>query len=88
MSNSIKNPWRGADFRIRHRRSQPFGRHHRRAHGAQVDEKQKVLEIQNLRERLEHLLGLVEGEIDILQVEKRIRGRVKQQMEKASASII
>ncbi|MDG4555670.1 MAG: endopeptidase La [Candidatus Competibacter sp.] len=48
-----------------------------------LDEKQKVLEIQNLRERLEHLLGLVEGEIDILQVEKRIRGRVKQQMEKS-----
>ncbi len=48
-----------------------------------LNEKQKVLEIQNLRERLEHLLGLVEGEIDILQVEKRIRGRVKQQMEKS-----
>ena len=48
-----------------------------------LDEKQKVLEIRNLRERLEHLLGLVEGEIDILQVEKRIRGRVKQQMEKS-----
>ncbi|MGB5064458.1 MAG: endopeptidase La [Candidatus Competibacter sp.] len=48
-----------------------------------LDEKQKVLEIQNLRERLEHLLGLVEGEIDILQVEKRIRSRVKQQMEKS-----
>jgi ATP-dependent Lon protease len=48
-----------------------------------LDEKQKILEIQNLRERLEHLLTLVEGEIDILQVEKRIRGRVKQQMEKS-----
>ncbi|HHW77015.1 MAG TPA: endopeptidase La [Xanthomonadaceae bacterium] len=48
-----------------------------------LDEKQKILEIQNLRERLEHLLALVEGEIDILQVEKRIRGRVKQQMEKS-----
>jgi len=48
-----------------------------------LDEKQKVLEIQNLPERLEHLLALVEGEIDILQVEKRIRGRVKQQMEKS-----
>ncbi len=47
-----------------------------------LDEKQKVLEIQDLQERLEHLLGLVEGEIDILQVEKRIRSRVKQQMEK------
>ena len=48
-----------------------------------LDEKQKVLEIQDLPERLEHLLALVEGEIDILQVEKRIRGRVKQQMEKS-----
>ncbi len=48
-----------------------------------LDEKQKILEIQDLSERLEHLLALVEGEIDILQVEKRIRGRVKQQMEKS-----
>jgi ATP-dependent Lon protease len=48
-----------------------------------LDEKQKILEIRNLPERLEHLLALVEGEIDILQVEKRIRGRVKQQMEKS-----
>ena len=47
-----------------------------------LDEKQKILETRNLRERLEQLLALVEGEIDILQVEKRIRGRVKQQMEK------
>ena len=47
-----------------------------------LDEKQKILETGNLRERLEQLLALVEGEIDILQVEKRIRGRVKQQMEK------
>ena len=48
-----------------------------------LDEKQKILEIQNLHKRLEHLLTLVDGEIDILQVEKRIRGRVKQQMEKS-----
>jgi ATP-dependent Lon protease len=48
-----------------------------------LDEKQQVLEIDNVRERLEHILGLIEGEIDILQVEKRIRGRVKQQMEKS-----
>jgi ATP-dependent Lon protease len=47
-----------------------------------LDEKQKILEIQELSERLEYLLALVEGEIDILQVEKRIRSRVKQQMEK------
>ncbi len=48
-----------------------------------LDEKQKILEVQPVSERLEHLLALVEGEIDILQVEKRIRGRVKQQMEKS-----
>jgi ATP-dependent Lon protease len=47
-----------------------------------LDEKQKILEIPELSERLEYLLALVEGEIDILQVEKRIRSRVKQQMEK------
>ena len=48
-----------------------------------LDEKQRILEIQSLHQRLEHLLALVEGEIDILQVEKRIRSRVKQQMEKS-----
>ena len=48
-----------------------------------VEEKQKVLEMEDPRERLEHLMGLIEGEIDILQIEKRIRGRVKQQMEKS-----
>jgi len=37
----------------------------------------------SVSQRLEHLLGLMEGEIDILQVEKRIRGRVKRQMEKS-----
>ena len=47
-----------------------------------LDEKQKVLEMFSVSERLEHLLRLMEGEIDILQVEKRIRGRVKRQMEK------
>lgn len=47
-----------------------------------LDEKQKVLEMIDVAERLEHLLRLMEGEIDILQVEKRIRGRVKRQMEK------
>jgi len=36
-----------------------------------------------VRKRLEHLLGLLEAELDILQVEKRIRGRVKRQMEKS-----
>ncbi len=48
-----------------------------------LDEKQAVLEIEDVRKRLEHIVGLIEGEIDILQVEKRIRGRVKQQMEKS-----
>lgn len=47
-----------------------------------LDEKQKILEMIDISERLEHLLRLMEGEIDILQVEKRIRGRVKRQMEK------
>ena len=48
-----------------------------------LDEKQKVLEIQDVRKRLEHMLALIEGEMDVLQIEKRIRGRVKQQMEKS-----
>lgn len=48
-----------------------------------LEQKQDVLEIAVVRKRLEHLLGLLEGEIDILQVEKRIRGRVKRQMEKS-----
>ncbi len=48
-----------------------------------LDAKQKVLEITGVRERLEHVLGLVDTEIDMLQIEKRIRGRVKQQMEKS-----
>jgi ATP-dependent Lon protease len=48
-----------------------------------LDEKQKVLEIGDVGERLEHVMGLVEGEMEVLQIEKRIRGRVKQQMEKS-----
>ena len=48
-----------------------------------VEEKQKILEMLSVSERLEHLLHLMESEIDILQVEKRIRGRVKRQMEKS-----
>ena len=48
-----------------------------------IDEKQEILEIINLRERFEHLLGMMESELDLLQVEKRIRGRVKRQMEKS-----
>ncbi|NNJ93470.1 MAG: endopeptidase La [Halobacteria archaeon] len=48
-----------------------------------LDEKQKILEINDSRARLERLMVLIEGEIDIMQIEKRIRGRVKQQMEKS-----
>ena len=48
-----------------------------------LDVKQRVLEIQDIRKRLEHILALIEGEMDVLQIEKRIRGRVKQQMEKS-----
>src|SRR5579871_1523112 len=46
-------------------------------------EKQKVLEIADVRKRLEHVLTQIEGEMEVLQIEKRIRGRVKQQMEKS-----
>ena len=48
-----------------------------------LEEKQDILEIDAVQARLEHLIGLIEGEIDILQVEKKIRARVKQQMEKS-----
>ena len=48
-----------------------------------LEDKQKVLEIINISERLEYLMGLMEGEIDLLQVEKKIRTRVKKQMEKS-----
>lgn len=48
-----------------------------------LDEKQRILEIFGIKPRLEHLMGLMEAEIDLFQVEKRIRGRVKKQMEKS-----
>ena len=48
-----------------------------------LDEKQKILEIDGCIPRIERLMVLIEGEIDIMQIEKRIRGRVKQQMEKS-----
>ena len=48
-----------------------------------LQDKQKLLETVNVRERLDLLLSLLEAELDILQVEKRIRGRVKRQMEKS-----
>jgi len=46
-------------------------------------EKQRILEIRDVKVRLEQILGIIEGEIDVLHIEKRIRGRVKQQMEKS-----
>ena len=48
-----------------------------------IEEKQRILETSGIRERIEYLMGAIEGEIDLLQVEKRIRGRVKKQMEKS-----
>ena len=48
-----------------------------------IEEKQEILEVQDTRERLERILAVLESEIDLLQVEKRIRGRVKRQMEKS-----
>ncbi|MDJ0905153.1 MAG: endopeptidase La, partial [Woeseiaceae bacterium] len=48
-----------------------------------LSEKQRILEIQDVKTRLEQILGIIEGEIDVLHIEKRIRGRVKQQMEKS-----
>ena len=48
-----------------------------------LEEKQNILEMSGIRARLEHLMGLMDAEIDLFQVEKRIRGRVKKQMEKS-----
>jgi ATP-dependent Lon protease len=48
-----------------------------------LEQKQTVLEMFEVKKRLEHLLSLMEAELDILQVERRIRGRVKRQMEKS-----
>ena len=47
-----------------------------------LEEKQKILELPNTADRMEHIFSLMDGEIGVLQVEKRIRGRVKRQMEK------
>ena len=67
---SIDDPSRLADSMVAHM-------------SAKIEEKQHVLEIIDVKERLEHLITLMESEIDLLQVEKRIRGRVKSQMEKS-----
>jgi ATP-dependent Lon protease len=48
-----------------------------------IEDKQQILMVQDVRERLEKILSVLESEIDLLQVEKRIRGRVKRQMEKS-----
>ena len=48
-----------------------------------IEDKQRILEMEDVRGRLESVMSMIEGEIDVLQIEKRIRGRVKQQMEKS-----
>jgi ATP-dependent Lon protease len=48
-----------------------------------IDDKQELLEMDRVRDRVEHLMALIESEVDLLQVEKRIRSRVKDQMEKS-----
>ena len=48
-----------------------------------IHDKQQLLEMDRVRDRIEHLMALIESEIDLLQVEKRIRSRVKDQMEKS-----
>ena len=47
-----------------------------------LEDKQQVLEISDAGARLEHVMKMLEAEIDVMQIEKKIRGRVKQQMEK------
>ena len=49
----------------------------------ELAQKQEILELTGTAERIEHLMGLMEGEIELFQVEKRVRGRVKKQMEKS-----
>ncbi len=48
-----------------------------------MEEKQAILEINDVKDRIEHIINIIENELDILQVEKKIRGRVKNQMEKS-----
>ncbi len=49
----------------------------------ELEQKQAILEISDVQDRIDHLMGMMEAEIDLFQVEKRIRGRVKKQMEKS-----
>ncbi|CAA6819943.1 MAG: ATP-dependent protease La (EC Type I [uncultured Thiotrichaceae bacterium] len=51
--------------------------------GLKIAEKQSILETLDVNERIQHLMELIENELDLLQVEKKIRGRVKQQMERS-----
>ncbi|HPE60837.1 MAG: endopeptidase La [Thiothrix sp.] len=51
--------------------------------GLKIPEKQEVLEMLDVEARIQHLMELIENELDLLQVEKKIRGRVKQQMERS-----
>ena len=48
-----------------------------------MEDKQTILEVSNVKDRIESIINLIENELDILQVEKKIRGRVKNQMEKS-----
>ena len=52
-----------------------------------MEEKQAILEINDVKDRIENILNLIENELDILQVEKKIRGRVKNQMEKSQRAV-
>jgi len=51
--------------------------------GIRIEDKQQILETASILQRMERLMALIEGEIDVLKLEKRIRGRVKTQMEKS-----
>jgi ATP-dependent Lon protease len=68
--NSIEEPGRLVDTMAAHM-------------ALKIEQKQEILEIIDLPTRVEHVLALLDAEIDLLQVEKRIRGRVKKQMERS-----
>lgn len=68
--NSLEDPARVADIVVAHL-------------NLKLEEKQQILEIAEAHKRLERLLQLMQGEIEILQVERRIRSRVKKQMERS-----
>ena len=68
--NSIREPERLADTIAAHL-------------ALKLEEKQEILDITDIHQRVEHIMSIMESEIDILKVEKRIRGRVKKQMEKS-----